>query len=385
MRWFNFMFALISISVGGVLPIRAQSAGDLLAFVSYAHYDSTNQNGVVQVYDFAMNTLTPVTDIPLKVVSSLAWSGDRRLAFVGMRDFYDYAVYVWDGDLHVIAENEDGYGSLTWSSDGRLAFVTVDGENRFINLWQDDMITPLCSTPVGCDSPAWSADSRLAYILYPQGVTPAFQCGDCSPVPTPLPSGIVVGGSAGVVTITAPRNGSGSAPIWLPDGRLAFTNAGQLMAWDESTISTVRSVGSGYFVWDYGNLAIVSSPYGAGMVNLAAWRDVLDPQSNPVSLVEDAGYVKDVTWSADGHLAFDASTSDGYPLYVWDGQDLITVTADGVYNGSSPAWSADGRLAFVSAVGMHYDIYLWDGHESSLLVELPNTDETDPVWWLPPA
>ena len=324
--------------------------------------------------------------------ANLTWSADGRLAFVGRRDYFDYSVHVWTGELLTIAQGAANYSDLTWSADGRLAFVgwREDGGGDVL-MWDGDSVQTICTLPSKCSQPAWSTDGRLAFTS-PDGAVYNFPCGDCDPPPAD-PSGIVVWDAGETVTVVDPAATGSSArnSRWLADGRLMFTLSAEghstLTAWDGSTLTSLRPSPYGAYFWsEDGNLALLSSPYGAGMINVDVIYDVLtDPSAASVSVAEGLGSVGNLSWSRDGRLAFASEIDGDYGVFVWDGSSLIAAAQDYAYD-KDPAWSAAGRLAFVSdRSDGQFDVYVWDGNEATRLIALPETEESNPVWWMPPA
>jgi WD40-like Beta Propeller Repeat len=372
-----------------LMPVSAQAAGERIAFVSHMGRGN-NLRTTAQIYDFDSGVLTDVGDMQFKDVSDLSWSADGRLAFIGLSDDFEYAVYVWSGERIAITQGAYSYSDLTWNADGRLAFVGWNEDNvGDVLLWDGETLNTLCTK---CSQPAWNVDGRLAFTS-PDGAVYNFPCGDCGPLPPEDPSGIVVWDQGKTIAVVDPLTTGNSArsPRWLADGRLMFTledgDNRTLTAWDGSAMTPLRPAPAGTYYWSMdGNLALVSSPYGAGMINVDVMLHPLtDLNAASTSLVESAGAVDSVSWSHDGRLTFASDIDGKYAVYVWDGTNLIPVEPDLSYY-KSPAWSADNRLAFVSdRDGASFDIYIWDGTTATRLIDLPDTDEDNPVWWTPPA
>ncbi len=382
---------LIIIVLGTLLAgmsVSAQTAGERLAFVSLTR-SGNNPLATVQVYDFASGSVINVSDTQYDSVDELTWSADGRLAFVGRRNYNDFSVQIWNGELTTVAEGAANYSDLTWSADGRLAFVGWRADGSNVLLWDGTALNPICSPSSKCSQPAWSGDGRLAYTS-PDGAVYNFPCGDCDSPPA-QPSGIVVWDAGKTITVVDPlaTGSSARAPRWLDDGRLLFTlsdgEQSTLTAWDGDTLTPLTSAPPGAAFWSVdGNLATLSSPYGAGMINLDVKFNALSEPSAPwSSVLEGAGFVNGVTWSRDGRLSFSTEIDGDYGVFVFDGTNVISVAKDlGAYD-ESPAWSADGRLAFVSDRDNDFDLYVWDGQQASRLIALPDTDEDKPVWWMP--
>ncbi len=128
---------------------------------------------------------------------------------------------------------------------------------------------------------------------------------------------------------------------WSPDGRyLAFA-------------STQERMGMTLYLWD-----------GATVIDIT-----------PDSTATISGV--DVAWGAHDQLAFTAwfaGSAGAYSgeVYLWNGEQAISVSQNPTGEDSSPAWSPDGRLAFLSARNGEYDIFVWDG--VSMKNGLPDRD-----------
>lgn len=82
-----------------------------------------------------------------------------------------------------------------------------------------------------------------------------------------------------------------------------------------------------------------------------------------VRVTKDSEWADTPAWSQDGRLAYAASSSGNWDIYVLDSLTAMAVnmTHSGERNDYSPAWSHDGRLAFVSAEPNHFgEIHILD-------------------------
>ncbi len=90
---------------------------------------------------------------------------------------------------------------------------------------------------------------------------------------------------------------------------------------------------------------------------------------NFLDIYDYHGQINEITWSAQGHLAFtEFSLADPAPdvdegeVYIWDGNSTVSASQNPSGNDRFPAWSKDGRqLAFLSNRNGKYNIFLWDG------------------------
>lgn len=106
-------------------------------------------------------TTTEIADIG-NLHGDMAWSSDGRLALKVTRSNsgnYDPAVYLWDGQTFTFIAEADYAESFVWSEDGTLAFHIRNENGLELHVWQDGVQTALGTG----HAPAWSADGRLAF------------------------------------------------------------------------------------------------------------------------------------------------------------------------------------------------------------------------------
>jgi WD40 repeat protein len=269
-----------------------------------------------------------------KVVSSVAWSPDGRLA-----SGYIRTVIMWDLEsgepgqfLHIPSGD---YAEVAWSPDGRLASNSDDT----VIIWdletgEPEQVFQGHSEAVFCL--AWSPDGRLASgSLDRLVIVWDLESGE--------PEQVLQGHSAPV-----------SSVAWSPDGRLASSSGdGTVIIWDLESGEPEQVL--------QGHESFVSSVAWSPDERLASGSSdrtviVWDLESGkPAQVLRGHREgVKSVAWSPDGRLA--SGSRDGYVI-VWDLEggwpDLYPTGYFASVN--SLAWSTDGQLASCSD-----HIVVWD-------------------------
>lgn len=141
------------------------------------------------------------------------------------------------------------------------------------------------------------------------------------------------------------------------------------LAEDELTNITDNDVYDGNPVWSIdGRIAFVSNQHEDHTASPCIWSDG-DITCLPYFEVDTP------QWSPDGrYLVFDNFND----IFVWDGQETISVLADGVEFVTTVTWSPDSILMYTGSANSEFNIYLWDGTTTARLTD--NRDNTGFGW-----
>jgi hypothetical protein len=129
------------------------------------------------------------------------------------------------------------------------------------------------------------------------------------------------------------------------------------------------------YAWSADGRYLAFSATQDGAVSLNLWDGENIINITPDGVADDY-YRFQTEWSVDGHfLAFTNQQNSVISLYVWDGERVIDITPEGIAEGTNvfqPVWSEDGRLAIAPYnyySGSASMIYLWDGRETVALAQ----------------
>ncbi|HEV2438964.1 MAG TPA: LpqB family beta-propeller domain-containing protein [bacterium] len=288
--------ALVALVVSAGAAARPAAKGEL-AFTGADH-------GVPQVFVIGADgsERRRLTDAPAGSTTPV-WSPDgQQIAFV-RRSGGNSQLYITDargGSLRALTSGAGRAASPSWSPDGRqIVFAAArDGPSQIAIVRSDGGgRRNLAPSPRDQVAPAWSPDGHLIAFLTKAsaGYLELYVAGadgrNLRQVPTPVPS----------------LQPDVTEFVWLPDGRLAYTNRSGL-AQEGLTVTTVSG----------------------------AERRYLGSASSPA-------------WSPDGRqLAFVVGHAGAPEIYVRNGDAKPVRLVDPSLTPVRPAWSPDGRqIAFL--------------------------------------
>jgi hypothetical protein len=254
------------------------------------------------------------------------WSPDGRLAWVGRDSARGEAVYVWDGVGVTVAGRAAAIqnGSLHWSADGRLRWVGLNGMSGAISVWDGEVIatTPLDVTTLV--SLSWSPGGKLAWIS---------------------------------------RNAHDERSLYMLD----TTDSSRPVLLHRGTWISDR------VVWSSDERLAWGEWVSAEQFNIVIWAD------GQRTRLPTSGFIYSLAWSGTGQLVWvDAARAPIGVLRVWDGRETFVIDDD-VRQLSQPTWSRAGRLAWSTARTQGWTVYVWDGQEAQR-VSPPTQDALAPSW-----
>ncbi len=275
--------------LSGLNLIQAQVAEPRFAYVAL----DTGVN-VLYVWDGTENRAI-ADDVP--PFHAPIWSGDGRLAYLVGTNANE--LYVWDGteSIQLSITAVPDYGEPVWSNDGRLAYVSIINGMRQVSIWSDGESIEVFPDADGSFRPDWSVDGRLAFEARNGNNFDIYVYDD------------------GEVSNISNREEHDGQPAWALDGSVLFISNGDDFGSDESQRDIYR--------WDGETLSnITNSP----LDNFYIFPDL------------------------NGDLI--GFTGDDYPLFIWNGEEVISVE-NTIQTGE---WSQGNRLAFLNR---DYELWIW--------------------------
>jgi len=84
---------------------------------------------------------------------------------------------------------------------------------------------------------------------------------------------------------------------------------------------------------------------------------------NIAEIYQTRNLISEFTWDTNHHLAFTefSSTDDQAEIFIWDENQVVSVSQNPSGYDRYPTWSRDGQLAFLSQNGKEWNIFVWDG------------------------
>jgi Tol biopolymer transport system component len=184
-----------------------------------------------------------------------------------------------------------------------------------------------------------------------------------------------------------------------PSGRLAFSSMyeGNLAIYvldypftNGIPVNIISDTSTAYLpiTWSPDGRYLVYSGYRSDGAILSIWDG-----ENSTQIFHSPAHISEITWSSDGRLAFtlfDTPDGDESEIYIWDGDETVSLTQNPTGEDRYPVWNEDGHLAFLSERAGVYDIFIWDGtstinglpdvHSFSNIAPSLTDYSTMPVW-----